>query len=58
MVFKEVHEPIIDRETFEQVQNLTKTTKRRVPKSKDPPRICLPPYFAVPTAKTFRFLAT
>ena len=31
-VFKDVHEPIIDRETFERVQELTKCTKRRKPK--------------------------
>lgn len=31
-VFKDVHEPIIDRETFEAVQKLTKKTKRRAPK--------------------------
>lgn len=31
-VFKDVHEPIIDRKTFEAVQKLTKKTKRRVPK--------------------------
>ena len=31
-VFKNVHEPIIDRETFEQVQKLTAKTKRRAPK--------------------------
>ena len=38
MVFKDVHEPIIDRETFEQVQKLTQTTKRRAPKSKEIPK--------------------
>ena len=38
MVFKDVHEPIIDRETFEQVQKLTTTTKRRAPKSKEIPK--------------------
>ena len=32
MIFKGVHEPIIDRETFERVQELTKKTKRRAPK--------------------------
>ena len=32
-VFKDVHEPIIDRETFEAVQKLTKKTKRRAPKA-------------------------
>ena len=31
-VFKNVHEPIIDRETFEQVQKLTAKTKRRASK--------------------------
>ncbi len=31
-IFKNVHEPIIDRETFEQVQKLTAKTKRRAPK--------------------------
>jgi site-specific DNA recombinase len=31
-IFRGVHEPIIDRETFEQVQNLTGKTKRRPPK--------------------------
>lgn len=38
MVFKDIHEPIIDRETFEQVQKLTKTTKRRAPKDKSIPK--------------------
>ena len=38
MVFKDVHEPIIDRETFEKVQKLTKTTKRRAPKDKSIPK--------------------
>ena len=38
MVFKDVHEPIIDRETFEQVQKITKTTKRRAPKDKNIPK--------------------
>ena len=33
-VFKDVHEPIIDRETFEAVQKLTKKTKRRAPNPK------------------------
>ena len=32
MIFKDVHEPIIDRETFECVQQLIKKTKRRAPK--------------------------
>ena len=31
-IFKNVHEPIIARETFEQVQKLTAKTKRRAPK--------------------------
>lgn len=31
-IFKDRHEPIIDRETFEQVQKLTGKTKRRAPK--------------------------
>lgn len=31
-IFKSVHEPIIDRETFLQVQKLTGNTKRRAPK--------------------------
>ena len=31
-VFKNVHEPIIDRETFEQIQKLISKTKRRAPK--------------------------
>lgn len=31
-VFKDVHEPIIDRETFEQVQKIIGKTKRRAPK--------------------------
>ena len=38
MVFKDVHKPIIDRETFDQVQKLTKTTKRRAPKDKNIPK--------------------
>ena len=32
VIFKNVHEPIIDRETFEQVQKLVANTKRRAPK--------------------------
>ena len=32
-IFKDVHEPIIDRETWERVQELTKNTKRRKPKN-------------------------
>lgn len=34
-VFKDVHESIIDRETFERVQAFTKKTKRRAPKSEN-----------------------
>ena len=34
VIFKEVHEPIVDRDTFEQVQKkIIKRTKRRAPKS-------------------------
>ena len=33
VIFKDVHEPIIDRETFERVQEYTKKTKRRAPKA-------------------------
>ena len=32
MIFKDVHEPIVDRETFELVQKSIKNTKRRAPK--------------------------
>ena len=32
VIFKNVHEPIIDRETFERVQELVAKTKRRAPK--------------------------
>lgn len=32
VIFKDVHEPIIDRATFEQIQRLTAKTKRRAPK--------------------------
>lgn len=34
-VFKNVHEPIIDRETFEQVQELVAKTKHRAPKKEN-----------------------
>jgi site-specific DNA recombinase len=34
-VFKNVHEPIIDRETFEQIQKLIGKTKRRAPKKEN-----------------------
>ena len=34
-VFKDVHEPIIDRETFEMVQELVAKTKRRSPKKEN-----------------------
>ena len=32
VIFKDVHDPIIDRDTFEQVQKLIQKTKRRAPK--------------------------
>ena len=35
VIFKDVHEPIIDRETFERVQAFTKKTKRRAPKQEN-----------------------
>lgn len=35
VIFKNVHEPIIDRETFERVQEFTKRTKRRAPKAEN-----------------------
>ena len=35
VIFKDVHEPIIDRETFERVQEYTKKTKRRAPKAEN-----------------------
>lgn len=34
-IFKDVHEPIIDRDTWEQVQKLVEKTKRRPPKDKN-----------------------
>ena len=34
-IFKDVHEPIIDRETFEMVQELVAKTKRRAPKKEN-----------------------
>ena len=34
-IFKDVHEPIIDRETWERVQVLTKNSKRRKPKNEN-----------------------
>ena len=34
-IFKDVHEPIISRSTFEQVQKLTANTKRRPPKAQN-----------------------
>ena len=34
-IFKDVHEPIIDRETWERVQELTKNSKRRKPKDEN-----------------------
>lgn len=35
VIFKNVHEPIVDRETFEQVQKLLGNTKRRAPKQEN-----------------------
>ena len=35
VIFKNVHEPIIDRETFNQVQKLMKKSKRRQPKAEN-----------------------
>lgn len=35
VIFRDVHEPIIDRETFEKVQQLQEATKRRPPKEKN-----------------------
>ncbi len=35
VIFKDVHEPIIEREVFERVQKLTGKTKRRAPKPKN-----------------------
>lgn len=35
VIFKDVHEPIIDREIFERVQAFTKKTKRRAPKQEN-----------------------
>ncbi len=34
-IFKDVHEPVIDRETWERVQELTKNSKRRKPKNEN-----------------------
>ena len=34
-IFKDMHEPIIDRETWERVQELTKNSKRRKPKNEN-----------------------
>ncbi|MBQ4046898.1 MAG: recombinase family protein [Clostridia bacterium] len=34
-IFKDVHDPIIDRETWERVQELTKNSKRRKPKNEN-----------------------
>ena len=34
-IFKDVHEPIIDRETWKRVQELTKNSKRRKPKNEN-----------------------
>ena len=38
VIFRNVHEPIIEREIFEQVQKLTENTKRRQPKRKNGPK--------------------
>ena len=38
VIFRDVHEPIIDRETFEQVQKLIAKTKRRAPKKYNVPK--------------------
>jgi len=35
VIFKDIHEPIIDRETFENVQKLISNTRRRAPKAKN-----------------------
>ena len=35
VIFKNVHEPIIDRETYEQVQKMVGKTKRRAPKAEN-----------------------
>ena len=35
VIFKDVHEPIIERDVFEQVQKLTAKTKRRAPKKEN-----------------------
>ena len=38
VIFKNVHEPIIDRDVWEQVQKLTANTKRRSPKPENGPK--------------------
>ena len=38
VVFRNVHEPIVDREIFEQVQKLTENARRREPKRKNGPK--------------------
>ena len=38
VIFRNVHEPVIEREIFEQVQKLTENTKRREPKRKNGPK--------------------
>lgn len=38
VIFRNVHEPVIEREIFEQVQKLTENTKRRQPKRKNGPK--------------------
>ena len=47
VIFKNVHEPIIDRETYEQVQKLVGKTKRRAPKAENGGKICLQIFFTV-----------
>ncbi len=38
VIFKDVHEPIIDRDTFDRVQDLVAKTKRRAPKKANGPK--------------------
>ena len=44
VIFKDKHEPIIDRDTFEQVQQKIKKTKRRAPKEENGPKHLLADY--------------
>lgn len=50
-VFKNVQEPIIDRETFEAVQKLIPKTKRRAPKKENAEKICFAICSTVPIAE-------